>query len=142
MEGGEVMSGVRGEVSKRNPYYLEKHRYYELKHFCMQYPLWKKHYIEIDGLSHRPWASDAPGSDISDPTGKCAEIRERFVKKMGLVEQAAISADPELFQYLVKGVTEGCSYESLRLRFGIPCCKDVYYSTYRKFFWLLDKIRD
>ena len=25
---------------------------------------------------------------------------------------------------------------------NIPCCKDVYYNLYRRFFWLLNKARD
>lgn len=29
---------IRAEVSENNPYWIEKHRYYELKHFCLQYP--------------------------------------------------------------------------------------------------------
>lgn len=41
---------VRSEISKKNIYWIEQHRYYELKHFCLQYPLWKKAYSEIDGL--------------------------------------------------------------------------------------------
>ena len=32
-------------------------------------------------------------------------------------------------------------YNALRSRYGIPCCKDVYYKLYREFFWLLDKKR-
>ena len=32
----------RAEVSKRNKYYISKHRYYELKHFCLQYSEWTK----------------------------------------------------------------------------------------------------
>ena len=33
---------IRAEVSENNPYWIEKHRYYELKHFCLQYPTWKR----------------------------------------------------------------------------------------------------
>ena len=29
---------IRPEVSTRNPFWINKHRYYELKHFCLQYP--------------------------------------------------------------------------------------------------------
>lgn len=30
---------LRAELSEKNPYWIEKHRYYELKHFCLQYPI-------------------------------------------------------------------------------------------------------
>lgn len=32
---------IRPELSEKNPYWIERHRYYELKHFCLQYPIWK-----------------------------------------------------------------------------------------------------
>ena len=35
---------IRPELSEKNPYWIERHRYYELKHFCLQYPIWKKAY--------------------------------------------------------------------------------------------------
>lgn len=37
---------IRPEVSEKNQYWIEKHRYYELKHFCLQYPIWRKSYGE------------------------------------------------------------------------------------------------
>lgn len=38
---------IRAEVSEKNPYWIEKHRHYELKHFCLQYPIWKKAYSSV-----------------------------------------------------------------------------------------------
>ena len=45
----EIMRGERAELSKKNPYYISKHRYYELKHFCRQYDEWKRALVRIDG---------------------------------------------------------------------------------------------
>ena len=28
---------IRPEVSQKNPFWIGKHRYYELKHFCLQF---------------------------------------------------------------------------------------------------------
>lgn len=42
---------IRPELSEKNPYWIERHRYYELKHFCLQYPIWKKAYAALDGLA-------------------------------------------------------------------------------------------
>ena len=47
---------IRPELSEKNPYWIERHRYYELKHFCLQYPIWKKAYAALDGLSRRRFA--------------------------------------------------------------------------------------
>lgn len=39
---------IRAELSHKSKYHIDKHRYYELKHFCLQYPNWKKSYAEVD----------------------------------------------------------------------------------------------
>lgn len=44
---------IHPELSKKNEYWIEKHRYYELKHFCLQYPIWKEAYQSLDGLEAR-----------------------------------------------------------------------------------------
>ena len=50
MEGGESVSYARSEISKKNPYWIPKHRYFELKHFCLQYPDWKNEYAALLGV--------------------------------------------------------------------------------------------
>ena len=42
---------LRSELSPKNKYYIDKHRYYELKHFCLQYTEWKKSYSAFDDTS-------------------------------------------------------------------------------------------
>lgn len=136
---------IRPEVSKKNPYWIGKHRYYELKHFCLQYPIWKKAYQSLDGLSRRPADLQVfvkSGQMKGDPTERCAQSRIFFLDRMEMVEQAAVGADSELYPYLLRGVTEGLSYDALKMKYDIPCCRDVYYAAYRRFFWLLSKRRD
>lgn len=60
---------IRPELSEKNPYWIERHRYYELKHFCLQYPIWKKAYAALDGLSRRPSDLEvfSKKGEISDP---------------------------------------------------------------------------
>lgn len=132
---------IRPELSEKNRYWLEKHRYYELKHFCLQYPIWKKAYLDLDGFGSRPTEVAIFSNLHSDPTARCAAIRLFYLKKMEMVEQTAIAADSDLTSYILKGVTEGWSYNSLKARFEIPCSKDTYYDRYRRFFWLLNKER-
>lgn len=91
---------IRPELSEKNPYWIGKHRYYELKHFCLQYPIWKKAYNALLGLSSRPNDLDIfvkSGQVRSDPTARCAESRVSFAKRMELVEQAAIGTDGDLY---------------------------------------------
>ena len=64
---------IRPELSEKNPYWIEKHRYYELKHFCLQYPIWKRARAALDGLSQRPMDAVIFSHGFSDPTARCAE---------------------------------------------------------------------
>jgi hypothetical protein len=134
---------IRPELSGKNKYWIERRRYYELKHFCLQYPMWKKAYAALDSLSRRPFdlAAAAKTHAISDPVAKCAEARSFYLERIEMVERAAAATDAELSDYILKGVSEDVSYGRLKARLKIPCCKDTYYELYRRFFWLLDKER-
>ena len=61
---------IRSELSEKNPYWIERHRYHELKQFCLQYPIWKKTYESIDGLLGRPadLSTFGKAKHISNPT--------------------------------------------------------------------------
>lgn len=133
---------IRPEISKKNKYWIDKHRHYELKHFCLQYPSWKREYsddISIGGSSiEKMPTSNIPG----DPTSKQAMRRAYYLERIKLIEHLAMEADINLHNYILKGVTEGLSYTHLKHKLDIPCSKDTYYDRYRRFFWLLDKTRD
>lgn len=134
---------IRPEVSKKKEYWLPRHRYYELKHFCLQYPMWKKNLSLLDGFYGRNF--DLPidiNIKTSDPTAKCAEAREFYSKRIKLIERVAEETDKTLSDYILKAVTEGLPYEKLNAISTIPCCRDVYYKTYRRFFWLLSVERE
>lgn len=134
---------IRAKLSERNKYWVEKHRHYELKHFCLQYPIWKKIYSEIDGMNRFGEHMDGVKNNLpGDPTFKNVDKKLYFYRRMELIEQAAIEADPDLACYILKGVTEGLSYTHLKSRLEIPCSKDTYYDRYRRFFWILNKTRD
>lgn len=135
---------IRPELSEKNPYWIGKHRYYELKHFCLQYPSWKKSYLGLNGLKSREvdLASYVKGSRLSDPTMKLAESLLYFSERIKMVDDAAMKTDTELCDYILRGVTEGLSYTCLRTKYNIPCSRDVYYDAYRRFFWILSKSRE
>ena len=79
------------ELSERNPYWIEKHRYHELKYFCRQYPIWKKTYAALDALSKRPEDLEriAKKCKDGDPTARCAIARAYYAERMAMVEQMA-----------------------------------------------------
>ena len=133
---------IRPELSNKNKYWIEKHRYLELKHFCLQYPIWKKAYEGLDGLSKRPAdLAKYSTSFKSDPTVRCAEAMAYYSERIEMIDNVAKDTDAELASYILQGVTDEVSYDHLKARLDIPCCKDVYYDLYRRFFWLLNKVR-
>lgn len=134
---------VRPELSTHSKYWIEKHRYYELKHFCLQYPLWRKARAGLDGFSKKPIdiAAISKTNRINSPTEKCAEARMFYSDRIDMIEKIAKETDDSLCDYILRAVTEGISYDFLRARFDIPCCKDAYYNLYRRFFWLLSMER-
>lgn len=135
---------IRPELSIKNKYHIDKHRHYELKHFCLQYPEWKRTYAEIDESSISSTTFDKIPSRNSpgDPTAKRAMAKARLTERIRMIEEAAKEADTQLHDYILKAVTEGLSYTYLKSRLDIPCGKDMYYDRYRRFFWLLSKVRD
>lgn len=134
---------LRPEISKKNKYHINKHRHYELKHFCLQYPEWKKEYNSYGnvGPATTTYGLSRTSSVPSDPTVKSVIKRERCLARIELIERAAKETDEFLYEYILKAVTEGLSYTYLKNTLKIPCGKDAYYDRYRKFFWLLSGMR-
>lgn len=134
---------IRPSISERNEWYIEKHRYYELKHFCLQYPTWEKRYNIVDGIQGTPaeklWVQN---NNITDPTEKAAEVKAYYSSRIDMLWRAAAETDSIIGNYILKGVVENKSYDCIRAKYGVPCCKDVYYKMYRKFFYILSAFRN
>lgn len=135
---------IRPTISEKNKYHINKHRYYELKHFCLQYNEWKKAYASCDGsIIFASSIEKTPTSNVpSDLTAKYAVKKAYYGERINLIEKAAMKADSELHSYILKAVTEGLSYTNLKTRMNIPCSRDTYYDRYRRFFWVLNEERN
>lgn len=135
---------IRPEISMKNKYWIDKHRYYELKHFCLQYTTWKKAHAGLSDLYLKSVTFDEKifGNTPSDLTGKYAAARAEYSSKIDIVEKAALDADKDLHAYILKAVTEDLSYSYLKTKMNIPCSKDTYYDRYRRFFWFLSRYRN
>lgn len=134
------MKIVRTELSKKNNYYISKHRYLELKHFSLQYSEWKQ---AIEDMS---WLPNVTGVRVDgtinvDAVTRMAEKREDYLGRIELIERVVMETDYTLYNYILLGVTTEISYVNLRTVYEIPCCRNEYYKLYRKFFWLLSKYR-
>lgn len=135
---------IHPKISEKNKYWIDKHRHYELKHFCLQYPIWKKAVFDMNNsnlslsIIERIPSTNLPG----DPTGRRAAMRLYYSDKIDLIERVAKETDQYLYNYILKAVTEGYSYVYLKSRLKIPCSRDMYYDRYRRFFWLLSQERN
>lgn len=134
---------VRAEISRSNDYWISKHRHYELKHFCLQYPDWKKHYITLGVPTIATTVMDRlpSGNKVADPTSEYVMRRVYYAERLDLIEKIARETDEYLYEYILRAVTEGLSYTYLKTRLKIPCGRDMYYDRYRRFFWLLSEAR-
>jgi hypothetical protein len=128
------MPQIRSKISERSPYYISKYRFLELKNFCRQYDEWK---VEISRISLYGGRSTIRGSEIGRPVENAAIRIEALKRHLKAVEQASIAADPDIYPWILKCVTQGIGYDGL----DVPCSRDYFYDRYRKFFWHLDKIR-
>lgn len=135
---------IRPEVSVKNKYWIDKHRHYELKHFCLQYPRWKKLYIYLDNKTTiSPKLYEVKGNNGKvDMTARIAIDKAYYLEKIDLIEETAMETDSSLYPYILKGITEGLSYTYLKTKMNMPCGKDMYYDRYRKFFWILSNKRN
>lgn len=126
-------------LSKKNKYYISKHRYYELKHFCLQYNEWIEELQSLQGTGGTAGGEIHSDPQYSDPTYSKARRKIELQHNIELIKNSAQEADRVLFYYIFLAVTEERSYVYLKQKLNIPCGKDMFYESYRRFFWLLSR---
>lgn len=135
-------TNIRPNISLRKKYWIEKHRYYELKHFCLQYASWKKAYAAVHDVSLKTADLEYISSNRSvNPTENIAMKLTYLSNRIEMIEKTCTEAAPDIASYLLKAITEDLSYEALKAKYDIPAGREKYYDAYRRFFWLLDKER-
>ena len=134
------MRYYKTELSHDNPYYISKHRFCELRHYCMQYNEWKKALNDIS-LIREMSLDDINSGCLPDIVPDIVEKRERYLKNIELVEKCCKRTDEFFWEYILLGVTTDVGYDNLRLMHNIACCRNKYYQMYRKFFYILSGFR-
>lgn len=137
-------TNIRAEISKKNEYWIDKHRYYELKHFCLQYDTFKTAYKSVEMYSNKSIYLVTPKKENNNfsPIDPVIDSLYYWESRINMIEEAANLADPIIGKYILKAVTKGKGYTYLKTCMNVPCCKDCYYNYYRKFFWILNKLRE
>ena len=128
-----MQRGNRRPLSKKNELRLDnRFREMELIYFCLQYPEWKR--IIKDFLLK------GSTDEFSDPTGNTAVIWASCKEKIDLVERIAKQVGgEELHEFILKGVTEGVSFNNLRSYHNMPCGRNKYFRMYHEFFYILSQ---
>lgn len=121
-------------------YNINKHRFMELYYHCLQYPGWKEELKYIDDtVKSIQYGTMRGGGNNESALERAAIKRRELEEKCELIEQTAMEADPDIYQYILAGVTqEHANYRYLKHK-GIPCGQTMYYNRRRKFYWLLSQ---
>ena len=130
----------RRRTEYKGKYKLDKHEFNIAYHHALMYQSWLSEYNALadpsTGLRYdKDFIQNANLPDLTEKNGiRRAELR----KKMEVVEQAAIETDPDLYQYILMGVTfEDMTFDILQTKHKIPCARNTYYDRRRRFYWLL-----
>ena len=125
-------------------YGISNKRYKELCGFCEQYPEWLEELksntdtVKSSSVSGMPASSSGSG----DPTSALARRRAELRKRCELIEQMAIQANADLYQYIIRSVCYEEPFWYLRDIKGMPCSQRSFYDYRRYFFYLLDQSKE
>lgn len=126
-------------------YNISTYGYRQLKYFCLRYPEMKRqiadlhnplHAMNYDGMPH--------GTGPGEPTAAAAERAAQLSMDCELIEQTAIEADSQIYQYILLSATRGISYRYLREcsingLAPLPAGQDMFNARRHLFFYLLAK---
>ena len=137
-----MSKATQAVVSQKNPFWIPKNRYYELKYFCLQFWDWQKRRAQLDGLATRENRVPTEWEAIER-----AELDAHIQMVMNCAYKATSnytneeSINSDLYDRLLYGVTKGLSYDTMNVRKTMPIGREAYYAVYRKFFWFLNSKR-
>lgn len=131
-----VRAGYKGK------YKLDKHEFYMAYHYALLYQEWLAEYNALADLSTGlrydiDTVQTSGGVDTTEANGmRRAELKG----KMEVIEKTVKAVDESLYEWLILGVTcEGMTFDYLNTVKKMPCCKNVYYSKRRRFYYVLAK---
>lgn len=123
-------------------YGISKHRYQELKAFCLQYDE-KKSKISR-GISGTGYDGMPKGNYKGNPLETQAIRNVMYQKDCEMIEQAAMAASGEIYPYIIKSVANDLSYQFIEYdaTLGkIPVGKTEFYAIRRQFYHFLDLLK-
>lgn len=131
------MDKVRKRDMKLSDYNISRAKYNELKYFCMQYEEKKQELHRGYGLGAVINDGMPKGNMSGNPVERTAIHNAMLQTDIELIEQTAMEADADIYQWLIKSVTEGIPYEYM----DVPLSRTKFYDSRRYFFYLLAQKR-
>ena len=127
------MDKVRKRDMKLSDYNISRAKYNELKYFCMQYEEKKQELHRGYGLGAVINDGMPKGNMPGNPVERTAIHNAMLQTDIELIEQTAMEADADIYQWLIKSVTEGIGYDYL----DVPMNRTDFYCSRKYFFYLL-----
>lgn len=128
---------IRKRDMKLSDYNISRAKYNELKYFCMQYSEKKQELHKGYGLNAVVSDGMPKGNLPGNPTESQAIRNSMLQMDVDLIEQTAQEADPDIYKWLMRNVTEGIPYEWM----DVPAGRRQFYEARRYFFYLLAQKR-
>ena len=121
-------------------YKLNKPEYLSAKYYALRYNAWLDEYNSLKDSVAAVVPDDMPhGSGSGNPTERLAIRREELRKKMEMIEQTAVEADAEFYQWILKRAVSGITYEYMSMNDGLYCSRRSFYRRLNKFYYILAK---
>ena len=121
---------------------ISRERYYELLHFCRQYPEWKKSAASLLGTSAQRYSTEAHAAGtVSDPTERAAAKRETYLNRIQIVDTAAYNAGNAWSDTLIRNVCYGVPLAAIDPIMMPSSNRNTYFVVKKKFFVLLDALQ-
>ena len=135
-----MATNIRSVISESNPSYISKHRYYELKHYCLQYPEWIKRRLYLLGqVGSSSIIEITPGDKTYDEhISSIVDELNSISKNIEHIQTCCDLLDPEIAGYIFDAVTTGRTYSYYYTIEAIPCSRSYFYRLYRQFFYFLN----
>ena len=116
---------------------LNKNRYRELKYFCLQYEDKKKELENICYLTSNIKDNESSNKNIDRNKIEKLTIKKiNLEKQIEIIEKTAHEVTEDLYDYLLKNVTQGIPWEYL----DIPISRSGFYYLRSRYFYNLSKI--
>ena len=109
------MKRERPELSKKSLYHIPKHRYYELKHFCLQYEGWKNALTLIDFWEAAPidMTGVIKGHSPESSTERKALARLYYLNCMHRIAEAVFDTEFEVIPTFIEEDAPECASQRL-----------------------------